>query len=121
MKTCFESEPQIPVMRGLVTTQSRSRNPGASRSTSSIGVTARFRNRWLSVSGIGWASGRTPYSSAFTPQDRTAPRARAACARMLANRALGRDLFALDGAPPPIADATLGAVPSARAIGEAEA
>ena len=60
MNTCLASEPQMPVRRGLVTTQSGSKNPGSSMSTSRIGVCARLRSRWLSVSGTGCGSGLTP-------------------------------------------------------------
>ncbi len=60
MNTCLESEPQMPVRRGLVTTQSGRKNPGSSISTSFIGVWARLRSRRLSVSGTGTDSGFTP-------------------------------------------------------------
>ena len=38
MNTCFESEPQMPVRRGFVTTQSGSSGRGSSMSTRRIGV-----------------------------------------------------------------------------------
>ena len=60
MNTCLESEPQIPVSRGRVTTQSGRKKPGSSMSTSFIGVCARLRRRRLSVSGTGTDSGFTP-------------------------------------------------------------
>ncbi len=60
MNTCFESEPQMPVRRGRVTTQSGKKNPGSSISTSFIGVCARLRSNRLSVSGTVTGSGFTP-------------------------------------------------------------
>ena len=53
MNTCLASEPQMPVIRGLVTTQSGPRNGGSSMSTSLIGVWASPRNSALSSSGSG--------------------------------------------------------------------
>src|SRR5215207_6197848 len=62
MNTCLASEPQMPVSRGRVTTQSGRRNSGSGRSTRRIGVSANPRSRWLSSSGSGCGSGATPYS-----------------------------------------------------------
>src|SRR6266516_6962272 len=65
MNTCLASEPQIPVSRGRVTTQSGAGGDGSSTSTSFIGVVARARRRWLSGPGSGWGSPRTPHTSAL--------------------------------------------------------
>src|SRR5262249_31292033 len=62
MNTCLASDPQMPVRRGRVTTQSGRRKPGSGRSSRRIGVCARPRSRWLSSSGSGCGSGATPYS-----------------------------------------------------------
>ena len=72
MNTCFESEPQMPVSRGRVTTQSGRRKPGSSRSTSRIGVWARPTSKWLSVSGTGHGLGAYAVQEGFHDRDRTA-------------------------------------------------
>ena len=60
----MDSEPQMPVSRGFVTTQSGWRKPGSSISTSLTGVRASALSRRLSVSGLGCGSGSTPKISA---------------------------------------------------------
>src|SRR3954463_795620 len=62
-KTCLESDPQMPVMRVLTTTQSSAGSFGSSRSRRPIGVVASF----LTSSGV--SSGRLlPSVSGSTPK-----------------------------------------------------
>ncbi len=66
MKTCFDSEPQMPVNRVLAITHCLREGRGSSISTSFIGVRARPTSRAFDSSGAVHASGFTPYSNPFT-------------------------------------------------------
>lgn len=67
-KTTLDSEPQMPVSRGSVTTQSGRRKPGSGSSTSRSGLWASIFRFRLSGSGSvsGSGSGSVPKSSACT-------------------------------------------------------
>ena len=64
MKTCFDSDPQMPVNRVLAITHCLRDGWGSSISTSFIGVRAKPTRSGFDSSGGAQASGFTPYSNA---------------------------------------------------------
>ena len=66
MKTCLDSEPQIPVNRVLAITHCWRDGWGWSSSINFIGVRANPTRSGFDSSGAVHASGLTPYSSPFT-------------------------------------------------------
>ena len=65
IRICLESDPQMPVSRGRVITQSSCSSCGSGTSRSAVGVRARFCVSVLASSGTSKGSGGTPKTSAF--------------------------------------------------------
>ena len=65
-KTCFDSEPQMPVSRVFATTQSSAGGVGTSRSSRRMGTRARPASNRLDGSGASHGSGLTPQTNACT-------------------------------------------------------
>ena len=65
-RICLESDPQMPVSRGRVTSQSGRSGRASGMSRSATGVLARFWTSWLAPSGGVHASACVPNTKAFT-------------------------------------------------------
>ncbi|CAG7137744.1 hypothetical protein PICSAR214_01748 [Mycobacterium avium subsp. paratuberculosis] len=60
IRICLASDPQMPVSRGRVSTQSSCGSTGSGMSRSPVGVRARFWTSGLASSGTATGSGATP-------------------------------------------------------------
>ncbi len=60
IRICLASDPQMPVSRGRVSTQSSCGSTGSGTSRSPVGVRARFWTSGLASSGTATGSGATP-------------------------------------------------------------
>ena len=66
-RICLESEPQMPVSRGRVTSQSGRSGRASGMSCSATGVVARFRPSWFAPGGGVHSSCLVPNTSALMP------------------------------------------------------